>query len=130
MIRHHCRFSHAFDFQDYVCNGCDFATFNVKEFNYICVIHDRSRSRGLQKGGVLKILGFRRSQNTKITLESTSFWRNICIRFFSFSLFSHVIKAWRSNPTKVSDFINAFIRKKVKEMRCIKKKMYKWCISH
>ena len=58
MIRHHCRFSHAFDFQDYVCNGCDFATFTVKEFNYICVIHDRSRSRGLQKGGVFySILG-------------------------------------------------------------------------
>ena len=61
MIRRHCCFSHAFDFQDYVCNGCDFATFTVKEFDYICIIHDRSRSRDLQKGeGFYSMLGWQK----------------------------------------------------------------------
>ena len=61
-----------------------------------------------------KILGFRWSKKAKIPLETISFWWNISISTFSFSLFLYIMKGCRWNLTNFSKFTNALIRKEKK----------------
>ena len=55
MVCHYLSFNHDFEFQDYVCNGCqdlliqwvyfsDIAIITVKGTDYGCIIHEMSRS--------------------------------------------------------------------------------------
>ena len=61
-----------------------------------------------------KILGFRWSKKAKIPLETISFWWNISISTFSFSLFLYIMKGCRWNLINFSKFTNALIRKEKK----------------
>ena len=61
-----------------------------------------------------KILGFRWSKKAKIPLETISFWWNISISTFSFSLFLYIMKGCRWNLINFSKFTNALITKEKK----------------
>ena len=61
-----------------------------------------------------KILCFRWSKKAKIPLETISFWWNISISTFSFSLFLYIMKGCRWNLINFSKFTNALIRKEKK----------------
>ena len=61
-----------------------------------------------------KILGFRWSKKAKIPWETISFWWNISISTFSFSLFLYIMKGCRWNLINFSKFTNALIRKEKK----------------
>ena len=75
-----------------------------------------------------KILGFRWSKKTKITLEAISFWRNISISVFKFSPFLYTMKACRCNIINFSKLTNPLIRKEKKHAyssQCENKKFVK-----
>ena len=60
-----------------------------------------------------KILGFRWSKKGKITLETISFWQNISISIFKFSLF-YAIKACQWNLISFSKFEKRFDKEREK----------------
>ena len=58
MICHYFFFKHGFKFQDSVCNGChdltvlsvnvsNIATITVKNIDYLCIVHNISRSEAI-----------------------------------------------------------------------------------
>ena len=65
-----------------------------------------------------KILGFRWSKKAKITLEIISFWQNISISIFKFSLFLCAIKAGQWNLINFSKFKKRFDKEREKKRLC------------
>ena len=63
-----------------------------------------------------KILGFRWSKKTKITLETISFCQNISISIFKFYPSLNTIKASQWNLINFSKFLKALIRKEIKHL--------------
>ena len=69
---------------------------------------------GLHGWPTKKILGFRWPKNAKITLETISFWQNISISIFKFSLFLCAIKACQLNLISFSKFKKRFDKEREK----------------
>ena len=62
-----------------------------------------------------KILGFRWSKKAKLTIETKSFWQNISISIFKFSLFLYAIKACQWNFINCSKFEKRFDKEREKK---------------
>ena len=65
-----------------------------------------------------EILNLRWSKNIKITLETISFWQNISISIFKFSLFLYAIKACQWNLINFSKFGKRFDKERKKKHLC------------
>ena len=63
-----------------------------------------------------KVLGFRWSKKTKITLETISFWQNISISIFKFSQFLYTVTASQWNLINFSKFTNTLMRKEKRHL--------------
>ena len=71
MIYHYCFCNHGFEFQDYVCNGCNdlimlclnisnITIITVKNIDYQCTIHNISKSEAINllKSAALQNCGY------------------------------------------------------------------------
>ena len=71
----------------------------------------------------MKILDFRWSKKAKLTLETITFWQNICTSFFKFSSFLYTLNACRQNLFSIFQIYERFAKER--EKRFIQQSMRK-----
>ena len=68
-----------------------------KNLKVVFLVNTRDGSRDFKKGGrcmSATMVGFRWSKTAKITLKAISFWQNISVSIFKFSLFLYTMNAY------------------------------------